>query len=88
MALLSSMSDIKTGALRFLTLTSRRASDSIGREGGVWPAAFLPTLRHGPAGTVAGFATVPGEGQDVSQAWPGPATACYQRRPEAAIKQY
>ncbi|MFC6202244.1 hypothetical protein ACFP1L_10215 [Lactiplantibacillus nangangensis] len=49
---------------------------------------ILSALRHGPAGTIAGLATVPGEGQDVSQAWTGPTTACHPRQPEAAKSNY
>ena len=47
---------------------------------------ILSALRHGPVGTIAGLATVPSEGQDVSQAWTGPTTACHPRQPEAAKK--
>ncbi len=46
---------------------------------------FLPILHHGRSGTIAGYATVPGEGQDVSQAWPGPTTADSQRQPETPL---
>jgi len=44
---------------------SEVGADSIGREGGVRAVDF-PTLNHGRSGTVAYFATVPGEGQDRS----------------------
>ena len=45
----------------------------------------MPALRHGLSGTLAICASVPGEGQDVPQAWTGPTTACYQWRLEAAL---
>ncbi len=57
-------------------------TDGIGRDGGVTSAVFLPTLRHGRSGTLALLARVPGEVQDVPQAWTGPTAACYQSQPE------
>ena len=59
---------------------SEVVTDSIGREGGV--GRWFSALHHGRSGAIALFAIAPGEGQDVSQAWPGPTTAYYQWRPD------
>ena len=48
----------------------------------------LSALRHGPAGTLAILARVPGEGQDAPQAWTDPTTACHQQQLEATIIDY
>ncbi len=41
---------------------------------------FLPVLHHGPAGTIAVLATVPGEGEDRSSGFP----RSHDRMPSAA----
>ena len=48
---------------------------------------IFPALDHGRSGTIAIFAIVPGEGQDASQAWPGPTTARHQWRPDQMTNQ-